>query len=158
MAFIEASMCVEGGDMMKSNAEVKRYNYLVSEIEAVYHEAAKRFGMSDSVMMVLYVLSSSEGACLLSALPYLTGISKQTLHSALRKLEGDGMVQTTTLGARKKVLSLTKDGEALCAQTVARLIEAENEIFDAWTTEERQQYLALTQRYLENIGERVSRF
>lgn len=42
---------------MQSNAEMTRYNYLISEIESVYHEAALRFGFSDSAMMTLYVLS-----------------------------------------------------------------------------------------------------
>lgn len=32
---------------MPINAAMKRYNYLIAEIESVYHEAALRFGMSD---------------------------------------------------------------------------------------------------------------
>ena len=47
---------------MRSNAEMTRYNYLISEIESVYHEAALRFGLSDSAMMTLYVLSGQGGA------------------------------------------------------------------------------------------------
>ncbi len=140
---------------MQSNAEMKRYNYLISEIEAVYHEAALRFGLSDSAMMILYVLSGQGGVCALSLLPYYTGLTKQTLNSAVRKLEADGILESVALGARKKELHLTEAGKTLCAETVERLMEAENALFEEWAPEERHLYLALTQRYLEAIRTKV---
>ena len=140
---------------MKSNAEVKRYNYLISEIEAVYHEAALRFGLSDSAMMTLYVLSGQGGTCALADLPYYTGLTKQTLNSAVRKLEAEGVLESVAVGARKKELRLTDTGKQLCAKTVERLIEAENALFEAWKPEERQLYLALTKRYLDMIRVKV---
>ena len=33
--------------------DMKRYNHLTSETEAVYHEAALKLGLSDSAMLVL---------------------------------------------------------------------------------------------------------
>lgn len=140
---------------MQSNAEMQRYNYLISEIEAVYHEAALRFGLSDSAMMTLYVLVGQGGTCALSALPYLTGLSKQTLHSAVRKLEADGIIESAAVGPRKKELRLTQAGQKLCDETVARLIASENDIFDQWSVAERTQYLALTKRYLDAIRAKV---
>lgn len=85
---------------MPINAAMKRYNYLIAEIESVYHEAALRFGMSDSALMILYVLCGQDGACALADLPYFTGLSKQTLNSAVRKLEAEGTIESVAVGAR----------------------------------------------------------
>ena len=58
-------------------------------------------------------------------------------------------------GGRKKTVCLTESGKALAERTVARLIEVENDIFAAWTQEDREQYLALTQRYLNDFKEKT---
>lgn len=140
---------------MRSNPEMTRYNYLISEIESVYHEAALRFSLSNSAMMTLYVLSSQGGSCPLSELPYYTGLSKQTLNSAVRKLEAEGLIESVAVGARKKELRFTESGRQLCGGTVERLIAAENDIFETWSPAEREQYLTLTQRYLDAIRAKV---
>ena len=73
-------------------SELKRLNYLTSEIDAAYHEAARKLGLSDSTMMVLYAACNNGGSCLLSDICKISGTSKQTINSALRKLEADGLI------------------------------------------------------------------
>ena len=82
-------------------------------------------------------------------------MSKQTINSALRKLEAQGTVYLEASGGRKKTVCLTESGKALAERTVARLIEVENDIVAAWTQEDREQYLALTQRYLNDFKEKT---
>ena len=48
--------------------EMNRYNYLVSEIDAVYHEAALRLGLSDSALNILYAICDNGEGCLLQDL------------------------------------------------------------------------------------------
>lgn len=67
--------------------QVKRFNYLMNEIDTAYHEAALKLGLSDSASMILYTICNLGGSCLLSDIYGLSGISRQTLNSALRKLE-----------------------------------------------------------------------
>lgn len=71
-------------------AAMKRFNYLTTEIDAAYHEAALKLGLSDSAMLILYAICNSGDECPLSDIPHLSGISKQTVNSALRKLEHEG--------------------------------------------------------------------
>lgn len=137
------------------SATLKRFNYLTAEINAAYHEAALLLGLSDSAMMVLYTICDSGGRCQLGEILRLTGVSKQTINSALRKLEAQGTVYLEASGGRKKTVCLTESGKALAERTVARLIEVENDIFAAWTQEDREQYLALTQRYLNDFKEKT---
>ena len=67
--------------------EAGQYTYLAGEINALYHEAAVKTGISDSVQNILYVLCERDGQCLQSEISKLTGISRQTINSAIRKLE-----------------------------------------------------------------------
>ena len=42
--------------------------------------------------------------------------------------------------------------------TVMRLIEIENDVFGSWTQQERDLYLALTQRYLTSFKGKIKEF
>lgn len=136
-------------------AEMRRFNCLSNEIEAVYHETAVKFALSDSALLVLYILCESGGGCPLSDIVRLSGISKQTLCSALRKLEADKVIETELLDARRKHVRLTRRGRNLAKKTAGRLIQIENDIFGSWTAEERSAYLSLTQRYLSALREKI---
>ena len=72
--------------------QVKRFNLLTTEIDAAYHEATLKLGLSDSAMIILYTICLFEGACPLGDIVVLSGLPKQTVNSALRKLEGEDVV------------------------------------------------------------------
>lgn len=135
--------------------KLKRFNYLSGEIEAVYHEAALKFGLSDSAMLVLYAICNNGENCLLSDIIHLSGESKQTINSALRKLEAEGIVYLEAVNGKKKNVCLTKKGRELADRTVIRLLDIENGIFDSWSLEEQEQYLTLTHRYLTAFKEKL---
>ncbi len=138
-------------------AELKRFNYLSNEIDAAYHEAALQLGFSDSALMILYTLCNYGGCCLLTTIHRLSGISKQTINSALRKLEADQILYLETFDGKKKKVCLTDKGRELAENTVARLIEIENEIFASWPKEDQEVYLELTQKYLEIFRDKIKK-
>lgn len=140
-------------DEIKSTLE--RFNLLLSEIDAVYHDAALKMGISDSAMVVLYTVCSMNGDCLLNDITRMSGVSKQTINSALRKLEAEDLLYLEASGVRKKRVCLTEKGKDLAERTVLRLIGIENDIFRSWSAEERKIYLELTQRYLIMLQDRV---
>lgn len=135
--------------------EMKRFNYLTAEIDAAYHEAAFKLGMSDSAMMILYAICNHGEECLLYDIIRLSGISKQTVNSSLRRLEDENIVYLEAFGGRKKKVCLTEKGKELVKNTVLRVIEIENEIFASWEEEERRLYIELTQRYLVAFKEKI---
>ena len=134
---------------LSSNA-MRRYNHLIGETEAAYHDAAVRFGLSDSAMSILYTLCTyAEGyRCPLSEVCRSTWISKQTINSALRRLEADGAVYLMRTSGRRKDVCLTARGIQLAQTTVAKLIAAENAVFASWPEEDVETYLRLNQDYL----------
>lgn len=135
--------------------ELKRFNYLTNEIDAAYHEVAFKLGLSDSAMLILYTICNNGEECLLSDITKLSGISKQTINSALRKLESEEVVYLETFSGRKKRIYLTEKGKLLVKNTVLKVIKIENDIFASWTEEERRSYFALTERYLSSFKNKI---
>lgn len=136
---------------MNSLKQLNQLNLLTSEINGVFHETSVRLGLSDSASIILYTLCTNEGSCQLSDIVKLSGVSKQTINSALRKLEKEEFVVLTPMDQRRKRVSLTEKGAQLAQQTVAKMIDKEKRMFDSWTEEEMEAYVRLTQRYLNDI-------
>ncbi len=135
---------------MKSRS---RYIYLTSEIDAVYHEAARKLGLSDSAMRILYTISLRGDDCPLSDIVSLSCISKQTINSALRKLEDTGVVET--VGRKKKQVYLTAKGKLLAQNTALRVLKIEDEIFTSWSNADLESYIALTEKFLSCFKKKV---
>ena len=127
------------------------YTHLSGEINSLYHEAAVKMGVSDSVLNILYVICEKENQSLQSEISKLTGISRQTINSAIRKLEKDGIVHLKQGKGRNTIVSLTEKGEQFALKKIYPLFEVENKIWNEWTAEEQQQYLMLTQKYRDAL-------
>ena len=135
--------------------EMRSINYLLSEIDAAYHEASLRLGLADSAMQILYILCSQGGACLLRDICRQSGTSKQTINSALRKLETEGLVCAERCCGEQKMVRLTEQGRQRAECTVARLMAVENSVLSTWSKQELGLYLSLTQRYLTSFKEKI---
>lgn len=134
------------------SSDIRRFNHLISETDAAYHEMSLKLGLSDSAMQILYTLCGNEdGGCLLREICSLTGLSRQTVHSAVRNLERDGILRLEMAGGKRKKVILTEKGLLLAGRTAGRVIEAENRIFAGWPREDVETYLELTRRYLEDL-------
>ena len=132
----------------------RRVNYLIAQTDEVYHIIALHLGLSDSEMMVLYVLTDTCGECPLPCLLQQTGLSKQTVNSALRKLEADGSICLRMADRKSKIVCLTESGKALAARTAGWLLSAENDIYAGWPKEDLEAYLRLAEKYLTELREK----
>lgn len=134
---------------------VSRYNNLRLDIEALYHEAARRLGLTDSSMAILGTLSLNGGEYLLRD---FTELPKQTINSALRKLEADELVYLKNYTGRLKIVCLTEKGKKYAEETVMKIFEAEVDIFNSWTETEWRMFFELTQRYKDEMKEKILNF
>ncbi len=135
----------------------KRLNLLLFETDAVYHEAAKRLGLADSDMKILYTLCHLGQQAPLADVIRLSGINKQTINSALRKLEKQDILYLQNANGRRKLLCLTSLGQQLVEKTVLRLIELENEAMLNWTDQETDLYIELTQRFFQDFKAKIQK-
>lgn len=143
-----------------SSKDMKRLNHLIGETDAVYHEMAVRFGLSDSAVRILYTICDYDDGtyCPLQVICRRTGISKQTINSAMRKLENEDIVYLTASGSKNKTVYLTEKGKSLASSTALRMIEIENHILDSWSKEDVEKYLELTERFLIALREQSKGF
>lgn len=135
---------------IKIYSRTDRLNRVINEIDGLYHTAALHLGLSDSVTHILYTLYDRGGSCPLSAITE-TGICKQTVNSAVRKLESEGLLYLEKHQGKGKLAVLTEKGLEFSRSTVARLLEAEENAFARWTDEELETYLALNQKCLDDL-------
>ena len=66
-------------------------------LDALYREAARRFGLPDCAMWVLYFLAISEEPVTQQGLCGLMMYPKQTVNSSVAKLAGQGLVELTAI-------------------------------------------------------------
>ena len=137
--------------MQYTSRDLRRYNHLLQETDAVYHEMAQHWGLPDSVMGVLYTLCDAGGRCSVREVCRLGGMSKQTVNSALKKLEKGGTLYLTPGPGRNTRVYLTESGAQLARDTAGRLMELENRIYASWTPEEQALFLRLNRDFAEKL-------
>ena len=136
--------------------DMKRFNYLISETDAAYREMTKKLGLSESAMIILYTICDNGDSCLLKDICHFSGIHKQTINSAILKLEAEEILYLESADAKSKKVCLTEKGRRLAEHTAMRMIQAENEIFASWSEADVEQYLLLTERFLMGFREKTN--
>ena len=126
---------------------IREFNEADKEMNIIYHRLARHYRLSDSVFWVLYLLGEARGPMTQTKLCSALFLSKQTVNSALKKLESEGYITLTPAGAHTKNISLTKCGTKLCEQTVDKVIEAECAALGNMTDEESENMTALMKLY-----------
>ncbi len=134
-------------------SSIKRFNLLIQEVNAAYHTISRKLDMTDSAFTVIYIMYENGGSCPLNEIIKTTGISKQTVNSALRRLEADESVYLERAGGNSKTVHFTEKGRELAEATVRKIRDEENAVFDSWTETEREMYFRLTERYAEQMKE-----
>lgn len=141
----------------KRRTQIHRINYLTSEMESFYHQASLKLGVSDSVSMVLYTIYDTGESCLLSDIYKKTGISKQTINSAIRTLEASDILYLAPYTGRAKKVILTQKGKDYIQKTAAKIYQAEIRAFDTWSEEEINTYMELMEKYADCFRQQIER-
>ena len=142
----------------KALESLHRINYLTAEIDALYHQASLKLGLSDSAMRTLYTIydQGSKGEeCLLSDIYKQSAIQKQTVNSAIRRLESEGICYLAPNDGRGKKVCLTEKGKAYIQETAARLDAMECRAFASWTDEEIDTHIRLMEKYAGSFREQL---
>ena len=126
----------------------KDWDYIEGMIDSAYHEAALKMNLSDSEFSILYIFNEhQEGCCM----------TKSTVNSAIRKMEKKELLYLTPGSGRNTQVFLTEKGKKLMEDTVYRVIEIENEIYNDWTPEERELFMKLNRDFAEKLSDKVKK-
>lgn len=126
---------------------IYKINCLANELDASYHLAARKLEMTDSALIILYLLYEKGGSCALGEICRESWLSKQTVNSALRALERGEILYLTPSAGKAKNVNLTEKGKIYAEQTGGRILKAECDAFDTWSEEEIETYLSLMEKY-----------
>ena len=84
---------------------------------------------------------------------------KQTVHSALKKLVKDGLIEIGDYnGKRHKYVVLTEKGEEFSRKTVDLVLAEEIAAFEDMDASERELSIKLLAKYSDSLSQRMSKF
>lgn len=129
------------------------------EEDSVYHSAADKFGMSDTAMWILYVLSEPDSCVTQQDLCRQGSFPKQTVNTAISNMVKNGYVTLEPIpGSRnQKRIVLTDAGRELAIIKVDNLRKAEEKAYGALTFDELETYLALSKRLTDSLKKEISK-
>lgn len=140
-------------------AQLAAFNQLYKEMDEIYHVYAKEQGISDTVFWILYSLYENNSSYIQKELCSEWHYPPQTVNSALKSLEKQGIISLEAVPGNKKnkLVSLTEHGLTLTQRVIARLTDAERNAILSMTADERRTLLSLTEKYTEFLRRHVRR-
>lgn len=137
--------------------KIHQINYLSAELNALYHHASLKLGLTDSASTVLYTIYDNGENCLLSDIYKQSGVSKQTVNSAIRNLEKKRIIYLEQYSGKAKKVVLTDTGKEYVKKTTARLFAAETAAFASWTEDEINAHIGYMEKYIDSFREQVDK-
>lgn len=139
---------------VKENCKLAEFNRIYREIDKLYHRIARKSGLSDSAFIILYSMREGDKVTTQKDICNMGAISKQTINSALKKLERDGFIELKVMenNHKNKQLLLTVKGQSLVEEIIDPVINGENKVFDKMA-EKSSEFLQLSKMYLSLLSE-----
>ena len=139
------------------NKNLLEYNSIIKENEEIYHKIAKKFGLSDCAFWILYTICEEKGTLTQTGICDALYQPKQTVNSALKKLENDGYIELETIaGSRSKQINLTEKGSKFVDNTVGKVIANEQKALLSLTSEEQKVFIGLFHKYTNLLKNNIS--
>ena len=139
---------------------LRELNYILQETDNVYRSAAKRLGLSECTLWILYSLRAEPSPLTQKRLCQVLLQPKQTINSALKAMESEGVISLAPGEDRRtREVVLTEKGRALAGRTADLLVHAEEQALAGMGQEEREAFLqgfrAYTRRLREAMAEQA---
>lgn len=141
------------------NEQMVEFNRIYKMIDDIYHSYAKSCGLADTAFWILYTVWENKEAYTQKELCEVWSYSRQTVNSALKNLEGQGLIQLLHEpdNRKNKQIILTKKGKELAEKIIVPLMEAEKNSFANLSDEERVLFLKLMNKHSELFREEVKK-
>ena len=99
----------------------------------IYHAYAVRHGVSDSFLFLMYVFHEDGDGVTQAEIGQILNVPKQTVNSALKKMEADGLIylKNDDKDKKKKRVFLTETGTNIMRVLIEPLILAENRAYES---------------------------
>ena len=143
---------------MQNNSLIAQFNRIYNDYCSIYRNIAKHFGLSETVFWILYTLIDENKPITQSYLCGIIYLPKQTINSALKKMETDGLITLKPAeDNRSKKILLTDVGKQLAEKTVEHLRNTENRALERFSYEEQHIFIDLFGKYNQNLKEELGK-
>lgn len=139
---------------MEPGAFLAQLDRFYRELDEIYHEASRAAGLSDSAFDILYSLMLEDGLTQ-KQLGERGFTPKQTVASAVRRLEEQGLVTPDEGCRRNAPLRLTDAGRAVIEERVRPAYRAEHRAIERLTPAERATLAQLLARYTAALRDEI---
>lgn len=128
---------------------IVQWNRSDKKLDEIYAQASKKFSLNEIELWILYLLRESDEKYSQSSMRELMCVSKQTLNSALKRLEDNEFItfEIADDNRRKKYILLTKKGIELAKVTADKVIEAESKAFEIMGLENAKKLITLQEQF-----------
>lgn len=146
--------------MEKFRQQLREFNVIHKETDAVYSEMAKKSGLSDCAFWLMYSLREADEAITQKDLCSQWIMSKQTVNSALKGLVKSGYIALTSSQSdkRSKYVSLTEKGAEFAREHVDVVFGMEQAAFQKMSDVERTALIESNRAYQKLLQAEVARF
>ena len=117
------------------------------------YRLASHYGFTETMFDILYFIRENEGSYTQAQLCSTLCLRKQTVNTALKKLEKDGYIYFAkdTENKKNKTIHFTEKGESLAKDTVDHIFEVEKQAFEKGVL-----YYGL--KHIEALEEKTEKF
>lgn len=144
---------------VNENYTFEHFNQLYKELDETYQGFAAKCGLSASAMWIIYSLRAGGDGCNTQAeIAKLYFLKKQSVCSAIRKLEKDGFIVLLPMpnNAKNKILKLTEKGIHFAKEKIDVLLKAEQSTFESLTLREQNQFIKLYEKYIAALKSNIN--
>ena len=133
--------------------KIARLNRIAKALDGAYMSAARKFDLAESAFWLLYEIKLSDAPLTQKELCDNLFLPKQSINSALKKLEADGCLtlEYAENSRKRKLIRLTEKGDALAAATASKIVNAELRMLDGMDPAAVDRMLDVYEKYAERI-------
>lgn len=137
---------------------IQEFDQLQKRMDSIYNKLAKSSGLSDTAFWIIYTIKNEKETYKQKDLCNMWFYSKQTINSALKKLESQNIIQLISVpeNRKDKKVILTAQGKKLAKELIEPVIEIEKKSLK--NIKERMEFLNLFKRYVEVMEEEADNF
>lgn len=130
--------------MLKDKIWIDEFNKLWMKCDILYYSVAMKLGLSGAAFWILYVLQDTQHIHCQSDICDTASMSRQTIHSAMKKLENDGFLMLERIDGKKgKSIHLTEKGRQFVQKYIAPVRAAEKRVCSQFSSEDCETFFGV---------------
>ena len=146
------------GNDEETTVLIQEFNQLLKKMDNIYCKLAKSSGLSDTAFWIIYTIKNEKETYKQKDLCVMWSYSKQTINSALKKLEEQNIIQLVAVPENKKdkKIILTEYGEHIVEKFIKPVNEIEKNALNE--IKEKNKLINLFKKYIEEMDKKTNQF